>query len=73
MQQTNHFTNLQLELLKVFSFNIDEKQLSDIRLMLAEYFSKNISSEIDMLWDKNNWDNDLMKIWSEEHLRKSKD
>ena len=38
--------------------------------MLAKYFAKSATSEMDRLWDENGWDNETMKAWASEHLRK---
>lgn len=36
--QTKGLSNLQLELLKIFSFEIEEEQLLEIKAMLSNYF-----------------------------------
>lgn len=72
MQSSPHFTNLQLELLKVFSFNLEEKQLNDVRELLAHYFAENLTSEVDKLWESQNWTDSTMLEWSKQHLRTSK-
>lgn len=50
------FTNLQLELLKVFSHDLSENELKEIKAMLLEYFSKKAISEADKVWDEKKWD-----------------
>ncbi len=35
-------TNLQLELLQIFSYNVQESQLLHIKQMLSEYFAKQL-------------------------------
>jgi hypothetical protein len=50
------FTNLQLELLKVFSHDLSENELKEIKAMLLEYFSKKTISEADKVWDEKKWD-----------------
>jgi len=67
--QTQKLSNLQLELLKVFSYQLDNKQLVDIKELLTKYFAKQATQEIDKLWDENNWDNETMTEWTNEHLR----
>ena len=62
-------TNLQLELLKLFSVELPESQLIEIRDLLAQYFAKKASDEMDRLWEENNWSDKTMEDWSNEHLR----
>ena len=69
MITTNKLTNLQLELLKVFSYQLHETQLKDIKKLLSEYFANKASDEMDNLWDENSWTNETMQEWSNEHLR----
>ncbi|RNL54947.1 hypothetical protein [Pedobacter jejuensis] len=70
MEATGKLTNVQLELLKLFQYNLPEAQLKDIKIMLANYFSKAASDEMDKLWDENNWDENTIESWKDEHLRK---
>ncbi len=56
-------TNLQLELLKLFSMNLPEEELLYIRRMLANYFAEKASNEMDRLWEENNWSNETMDKW----------
>ncbi len=69
MVVTNKLTNLQLELLKIFSYQLHENQLKDIKDLLFNYFANKASDEMDNLWDENLWTNETMKKWSNEHLR----
>jgi hypothetical protein len=62
-------SNLQLELLKIYKYSISDVQLQEIKLILAQYFAKTASDEMDRLWDENGWTNETMKNWSNEHLR----
>jgi hypothetical protein len=71
MEATKKLTNLQIELLKLFQYNLPDTQLAEIKNMLAKYFAKTATGEMDKLWLENNWDDNTMKDWSNEHLRKS--
>ncbi|TDG37906.1 hypothetical protein EZJ43_02105 [Pedobacter changchengzhani] len=70
MEAPGKLTNVQLELLKLFQFNLPENQLRDIKEMLAKYFATAASNEMDKLWDENNWDENTIDSWKNEHLRK---
>lgn len=54
-------TNLQLELLKVFSHDLSESELKEIKSLLLEYFAKKAVSEADKVWDAEKWDVEKMK------------
>ena len=62
-------SNLQLELLKIFKYNISENQLNEIRGLLVSYFSQNISNEMDKVWEENNWNQKTIDEWVNEHSR----
>ncbi|WP_428356819.1 hypothetical protein [Methyloprofundus sp.] len=67
--QTKKLSNLQLELLKVFSYQLNNQQLVDIKKLLTNYFSEQATKEMDKLWDENKWDNETMTEWTNEHLK----
>ena len=69
MHNSNKLTNLQLQLLKIFSYKLTNNQLLEIRDILSKYFADKATKEIDGLWERNNWSNDTMDKWSNEHLR----
>ncbi|MFA6402670.1 MAG: hypothetical protein WCX31_13790 [Salinivirgaceae bacterium] len=62
-------SNMQKELLKLYSTNIPDEQLKEIKLLLSYYFADKASNEMDKLWDENNWNNDTMSQWANEHNR----
>ncbi len=64
-------SNLQLELLKTFSRPLSEKQLLEIRQLLADYFAQKIDEDVDTLFEQNNWDEAKVDQWLSEHLRTS--
>ena len=62
-------TNLQLELLKTFSYDLSESQISEIKEMLTRYFAGKVTSEMDKFWEAENWSDETIEKLSEEHLR----
>ena len=50
------FTPLQLELLKIFSRDIPESDLLEIKSLLIQYFAKKAMDLADGVWEQNNWD-----------------
>jgi hypothetical protein len=69
MGAAKQLSNLQLELLKVFSFDLDETQIIEIRDLLAKYFAEKATEEMDKLWEENNWNENTIQDWSNEHMR----
>ena len=69
MQLTGELTNLQLELIKTFKYQLADEQLIEIRNLLANYFAQKATEEMDRLWEENDWDESTMKEWSKEHMR----
>lgn len=63
-------SNLQMELLKLYPYNVSENELKDIRSILAVYFVGKIDSEMNDLWEKNEWNDQTIEAWKSEHLRR---
>jgi len=67
--QSNGLSNLQLELLKIFSFDIEEEQLLEIKTMLSNYFAGKVTNNIDQLFEEKGWGQKKIEEWSKEHIR----
>lgn len=67
--KTHSLTNLQLELLKVFSIELEESQLLDVRDMLTRYFAESAANEMDKLWEERGWTEETMQTWLNESKR----
>lgn len=68
VQVQPQFTNLQLELLKVFSRQVSDDDVKAIRKMLVNYFAEKAMNLADQAWDKNGWtEKDTMKLSNEHH------
>ena len=59
-------SNLQLEILKLYWFKLDDNQLIDIKKILAKYFTEKATKEFDKLWEENSWSNETMDEWLNE-------
>ncbi len=59
----NRLTNLQLELIKLFSYNLDEKQLLEVKSPLAKYFADKATREMDKIWEEKGLTNETMDTW----------
>ncbi len=69
MSSARKLSNIQLELLKVFSFDLSEEQLKEIKDLLSKYFADKITNQMDKLFDDNNWGEEQVEKWSNEHMR----
>lgn len=56
-------TSLQLELLKVYSFNPSNEELLDVKNLLANYFSNKMISQIGSSVEKNNITEEDLNNW----------
>jgi hypothetical protein len=66
---SSKLTNLQLELLQLFAYNVQENQLLHIKELLSTYFAEQLLQDMDNLWEKEGWTNETMDSWANEHLR----
>ncbi len=69
MNAVGNLSNLQLEIIKLFQYEISDNQLLEIRDLLVNYFAQKATEEMDTLWDENNWSDETMDYWADEHLR----
>jgi hypothetical protein len=69
MSAAKPLTNLQMQLLKSFNFEIPESQLDEIKVLLGNYFASKATDEMDRLWEENDWSDETMTQWTDEHLR----
>ena len=68
-QSFNRLSKLQLELLKLYPYNVSDDEVKDIKKLLAQYFSNKIDAEMNQLWEKEGWDEQTIEGWKNEHLR----
>lgn len=49
------FSNLQLELLKAFTHQLDDRELVELKKMLASFFAKRAVEQANKAWDEKGW------------------
>jgi hypothetical protein len=64
-------TNMQMELLKIFSEDMPDEQVTEIKLLLSNYFSNKAMDEFDKLEKSNGWTKETYAKWADEHWRTS--
>jgi len=60
-------SNLQMELLKLYSTNVQESDLMEIKKIVGRYFAQKAIKEADICWDKKNLSDDVMDQWLGNH------
>ena len=70
MTAQKKLTNLQLELLKIFRYDLSEEQLLEIRDMLSNYFLETARDEMDKLWEERGWSEETMQEWANDDFTK---
>jgi hypothetical protein len=60
------WSNLQLQLLKLYAMKVSEEDLIAIQRMIARYFAQKASSEAQEAWDEAGYSEDLLL---QEHIR----
>jgi len=68
-QSTNRLTNLQLELIKLFNYNLSQSQLLEVKELLSKYFADKATNEMDKIWEAKGLTNETMDTWLNEHMR----
>lgn len=62
-------SNLQIELLKTFKYDLSESQLLEIKSLLSNYFAEKATREMDKFCEENGWNDETIEALSKEHLR----
>jgi len=65
-------TNVQLEILKAFSFNLDNNELQDFKDVIADYFAKRAIQSANKVWDEKGWTDEGVDRMLNTKMRKSK-
>ena len=69
MEKIGKLSNLQMELLKMFHYNLTDSQLLELKKVLSSFFAKKLTEEMDQFWDENKWDEKTIESLKNEHLR----
>ncbi|GAB3974690.1 hypothetical protein GCM10028806_30880 [Spirosoma terrae] len=64
-------TNLQLELLKTFSHQLEETELLEVKKILAEFFAKRAVEQANAAWDQKGWTDEDVDRLLETKMRKN--
>ena len=56
-------SNVQMELLKIFSTDISETEINELKLVIANYYANKAIKKSDEIWDEKGMTNDDMNKW----------
>lgn len=59
-------SNVQMELLKLYSTDIKEKDLEELKKVLVNYFAQKAIKEADKIWNQKKMSADTMEKWLNE-------
>lgn len=62
-------SNIQLELLKVFSRNVPDEDLKEIKVLISNYFAQKATQLADDVWHEEGFSEETMTQWRQTHLR----
>ena len=69
---TQPLTNVQLEILKAFSFSLNNDELQDFKDTIAQYFAKRAIQSANKVWDDKGWNDEDVDRMLNTKMRKSK-
>ena len=64
-------TNLQLELLKMFKYDLSESQMGELREVLSDYFAKKVDAEMEKVCNEKEWSISTIESIANQHTRTS--
>ncbi len=66
IMQSNPLSNLQIELLKLYSTDLPEPELIELKMLLANYFAQKAIQGTDRIWEEKQLSSHDMEIWLNE-------
>lgn len=60
---TPKLTNVQVELLNTFAYELPEEELKDLKKILVGFFAKRIRQQTSQIWEEKGYTSETMKDW----------
>lgn len=60
---TQKLTNVQVELLNTFAYELPEEELKDLKKVLVGFFAKRIRQQTSQIWEEKEYTPETMKDW----------
>lgn len=64
-------SNVQLELLKLFSYNLETQELLELKDVIAHFFAKKAIEAANKAWENNAWNEEDVEKMLQTKMRKS--
>lgn len=64
-------TNAQLEVVQLFSLNLSEEELQELKRLLIAYKAARLLRKTDEVWETKSWTQETMDKFLQTHLRTS--
>ena len=68
-QTVKPLSNIQLELLKLFSNDIQDEDVVNIRRLIVKYFAQKAIEEANKVWDEKKWTDEDAERILQSHFR----
>lgn len=59
-------TNIQMELLKLYSVGVDDKTLIELKKEMGYFFLKKLRNQTDLLWEEKGYSDSYFKNFEDE-------
>lgn len=72
MDKVGKLSNMQVEIVKMFNYDLDPSQIDEIKDILSDYFARKTTEEMDKFMNENELGEKDIESWAEEHIRRKK-
>lgn len=59
-------SNVQEELLKLYSTNLSSEELEELKTVLGKYYARKATKEADKIWDDKKYSDEMIDDWLNE-------
>lgn len=63
IQPSPPLTNMQLELLKLYAYDLKEEEMQELKKVLAAFFAQRIRQRTGKIWQERGYTHDTMQQW----------
>jgi len=63
MELQQPLSNVQEEILKLYSLDLSPEELTELKTLLGKYYAMKASKEADRIWEKEQFSDDTMDQW----------
>lgn len=63
IQPSPPLTNVQLELLKLYTYDLKEEEMQELKKMLAAFFAQRVRQRTGKIWQERGYTQETMQQW----------